>query len=72
MFLIVIFIIVLVFWFGRGYIFPKHYETVDDKFNDKKAQSQKEIDRILDKINKKGMHSLSEKERRALDEFSDK
>jgi hypothetical protein len=72
MFLIVIFIIVLVFYFGRDYIFPKRYETIDDKFNQRKAQTQKEVDRILDKINKKGIESLSDKERRTLDEFSEK
>lgn len=72
MFLIVIFIILLIFYFGRNSIFQKKYETIDDKFNAKKTQTQREIDRILDKINTKGIQSLSEKERKTLDDFAEK
>jgi hypothetical protein len=35
-----------------------------------KADKQKELDRILDKINRSGIKSLTQKERQALDEYS--
>ena len=47
----------------------RHY-TVDDRYNMGKALEQQEIDRILDKIHKKGMHSLTKEERQKLDRYS--
>jgi hypothetical protein len=38
----------------------------DEEYNFKKAQLQKEIDRILDKIAKQGYDSLSKKEKETL------
>lgn len=47
------------------------YLTQDDRYNLGKAQKQKEVDRILDKIAAKGMSSLSEKEKALLKEYSE-
>jgi hypothetical protein len=43
---------------------------VDDQFNIAQQKKQTEIDRILDKINKKGMHALSSSERDFLQKYS--
>ncbi len=44
--------------------------TKEDKYNLKKKNSQEELDRVLEKIHKKGMNSLNEKEKRLLQEYS--
>ncbi len=41
--------------------------TDDDIFNGKKMEREKELNRILEKINKKGINSLSAKEKSFLD-----
>lgn len=46
------------------------YETIDDKYNAKKKAKQKEVDRILEKINAKGVDSLTKQEKALLDEYS--
>ncbi len=55
-----------------NYFFNKHSDrlTIDNKYNIQQTNKQEELDRILDKINKKGMKSLSAKEKQTLDEFS--
>jgi hypothetical protein len=47
-----------------------HFYSVDHKYNAEKATKQKEVDRILDKINKRGMSSLSKQEKEILHEYS--
>ena len=42
----------------------------EDRYNRYKRDRQQEIDRILEKINQKGINSLSRKERDILDEYS--
>jgi hypothetical protein len=37
-----------------------------------RADQQKEVDRILEKINRRGMRSLSRKEKETLEEYSRK
>jgi membrane associated rhomboid family serine protease len=49
----------------------KNY-TLDDRYNEQKVNRQKELDEILDKINKRGIESLSEKEKKILKEHSRK
>ena len=44
--------------------------TVDQRYNLQKIDKQKEIDRILDKINRSGMKSLTSKEKQDLKEYS--
>lgn len=46
--------------------------TIDDQFNAKKREREKEIDRLLDKMGKNGINDLSEKDRKRLDELSKK
>lgn len=52
--------------------YKKQYKNlnIDQKFNENKVKKQKEIDIILDKINKKGIESLSKKEMQILNDFS--
>lgn len=46
-----------------------HYD-LDHAYNARKARRQKELDRLLDKISRKGMASLTAEEKRKLDEYS--
>ncbi len=48
----------------------KNHYSIDHAYNEEKINQQKEIDKILDKINKKGMSSLTNKEREKLKQFS--
>lgn len=47
----------------------KNY-SIDQQYNAEKINKQNEVDRILDKISKKGMKSLTQKEREILEEHS--
>ncbi len=55
-----------------NFFFKEHdkYASIDHKYNAQKAMRQEEIDKILDKINTKGLYSLTKKEKQILDEFS--
>ena len=55
-----------------NYFFKQHpkYYNIDHKYNADKVSKQQEIDRILEKIGKSGMKSLSKKEKDALDDYS--
>ena len=54
-----------------NYFFRKHhYLTVEDKYNVKKKNKQQDLDKLLEKIHKTGMNSLSKKEREMLEEYS--
>ena len=44
--------------------------NIEDKYNLRQRSRQQEIDRILEKINQKGIESLSRSERELLDEYS--
>lgn len=48
------------------------YMNVDQKYNDQAFQKQAEIDKLLEKISKKGLDGLSKKERQTLEEYSKK
>lgn len=48
----------------------KRYYNVDHKYNEAKVNKQKELDKLLDKISHKGMDSLSQKEKKKLEEYS--
>jgi membrane associated rhomboid family serine protease len=50
----------------------KDYKNIDDEYNERKIARQHEIDAILEKISAKGFDSLSEREREALERFSEK
>jgi membrane associated rhomboid family serine protease len=54
-----------------NYFFKKHhYLTVEDKYNLKKKNKQQDLDKLLEKIHKNGINSLSKKEREMLQEYS--
>jgi membrane associated rhomboid family serine protease len=54
-----------------NYFFKRHRSlTVEDKYNLKKRNKQKDLDQLLEKIHKKGINSLSKKEREMLEEYS--
>ena len=44
--------------------------SIDHRYNMERADEQQEIDRILDKISRKGMRSLNKKERERLKDYS--
>lgn len=46
--------------------------NIDQRYNMQRADQQQEVDRILEKISKKGMRSLNKKERETLKEYSKK
>jgi membrane associated rhomboid family serine protease len=46
------------------------YFDIDDRYNEERVNKQHELDRLLDKIGKTGIDSLSKKERQRLDELS--
>ena len=50
----------------------KDYKNIDHEYNERKVARQQEIDEILEKIHSKGFDSLSEREKEALERFSEK
>jgi len=48
----------------------KRYLNYEDRYNMSKADQKKEVDRILEKINQKGIDSLSARERQLLEKYS--
>ena len=48
----------------------RSYRSIDHDYNFKKVQEQSDIDSILEKIHKKGMGSLTKKEKEALERYS--
>lgn len=48
----------------------QEYYSIDHQYNVERHDQAQEIDRILDKINKKGMRSLNKREKEALKEYS--
>lgn len=48
----------------------KRYHSIDHKYNAERLTKQQEIDRILEKISRKGMKSLTPKERETLEQHS--
>ena len=48
----------------------RRYYSIDHRYNAQKVEEQMEIDRILDKIGKSGMSSLTRKEKEALERHS--
>ena len=48
----------------------QHYYSIDHQYNVEKHDQQQEIDRILDKINRRGMRSLNKRERDTLKAYS--
>lgn len=49
---------------------PNFNYSIDDRYNLDRLSTEKEIDRILEKINKRGMASLSQQEKELLEHYS--
>ena len=47
------------------------YHNIDERYNAEKTNQQKEVDRILEKIHKRGINSLTAKEKQTLDGFGE-
>lgn len=60
--------------FIDNFYFKKHTDhySVDHAYNERRTSNQKELDKLLDKISKKGINSLSKKEKDRLKELSEK
>lgn len=58
--------------FIDNYYFKKHSDavTIDHRYNIERTNKQQEIDRILEKIHKRGMNSLTDKEKQTLKDYS--
>ena len=58
--------------FIDNFFFKNHdiHDSIDHRYNKEKTLKQKEIDAILDKISNKGINSLTDKERKKLDDYS--
>jgi len=48
----------------------RDFYSIDHRYNAERTDQQQEIDRILDKINRKGMGSLNKKEKETLEAYS--
>jgi len=48
----------------------RDFYSVDHEYNVKRSDQQHEVDRILDKIHRRGMGSLTQREREILDDYS--
>jgi membrane associated rhomboid family serine protease len=48
----------------------RDFYSIDHQYNSERADQQEEVDRILDKISKKGMGSLNKKEKETLKAYS--
>ncbi|HRP90119.1 MAG TPA: hypothetical protein PKX92_08770 [Edaphocola sp.] len=46
--------------------------TIDEEYNFKRSQKEQQLDQLLDKISQKGMSSLTEQEKKLLEELSKK
>ena len=54
-----------------NHYFKNHeFYTMDDRYNINKKNRQEEVDRILEKIHRRGMNSLTKKEKEILKDFS--
>lgn len=55
-----------------NYFYRQHhvFADIDDKYNVDRANRQRELDAILDKIHRKGIHSLTKEEKEKLERYS--
>jgi succinate dehydrogenase flavin-adding protein (antitoxin of CptAB toxin-antitoxin module) len=64
-----IIVAILVYLFRNSFT-GRNLETKDDRYNAARNRRMEELDSLLDKINKHGIDSLSDYERKRLDELS--
>ena len=48
----------------------KDYYSIDHKYNAEKNRKQKQVNAVLDKIHRRGIDSLTKREKQILDDFS--
>lgn len=70
MFVLLLLVLVALYFFRNKKTETKKYHTIDEAYNAKRNTEQAEIDKILDKINKRGIDSLSDDEKKKLDNFA--
>lgn len=70
MFALLLLVLVALYFFRNKNAENKKYHTIDEAYNAKRNAEQAEIDKILDKINKRGIDSLSDDEKMKLDNFA--
>lgn len=66
---------IIVLFVSRPKLFKsknKGYQTIDDEYNEQRKEEQITLDQILDKIHKKGLHSLNKREKEILTKHSEK
>src|SRR5947209_1664628 len=54
---------------NRFFKYQQRFHSIEDRYNTEKLDRQKQIDMILEKIHKKGMKSLTKKEREILAKY---
>lgn len=64
-----IIVAILVYLFRHSFT-GRNLETKDDRYNAARNRRMEELDSLLDKINKHGIDSLSDYERKRLDDLS--
>jgi membrane associated rhomboid family serine protease len=52
---------------GNFFFQKQGFQTMEDRYNARRAEHRKEVDRILEKISKKGIDSLTAKEKEVLE-----
>jgi len=74
----ILLLVALIIWLvrrrrARGNVFSAGKQqrmTIDDQYNLDRQKKEEELDRLLEKINRKGMDSLSAKEKDRLRQLS--
>jgi hypothetical protein len=66
-----IIVAILVYLFRNSFT-GRNLETKEDRYNAARNKRLKELDNLLDKINRHGIDSLTDYERKRLDELSGK
>lgn len=54
----------------KTYFVTNRYESKDERYNAERNRRQQELDQLLDKISEQGIDSLTDFERRRLEELS--
>lgn len=70
--IVILLIAVFIYFFSKNSSAKSEQKhlTIDDKYNEVRVKKEKELNRLLEKINKKGINSLSKKEKDQLDKLS--
>ena len=69
--IIIVLVVKPAFLFRKKRHKEEGYRTIDDLYNEAKKEREASIDEILEKIHKKGLHSLNKKEKEILSRHSE-